>query len=233
MLPHITLHNGTEYHVQKCVQHVGKTSCDGYWLAGSTPPSSVAEKVYKAQLTDESHTTARTPQAHQGHQRILAGWHIRSLRPKKLPWPAPLTHQYRDAKPLPPFNRHRLMHAVDLVRQSCTTMGCGDRGAGRVRGGREQRQAEILPLAPTNTTRTHRLAMLRPVRGTHPAGRIFRVCQHLMRVTSCFLPGFFCGVSGDRDASPARDDEWAASGTYTPLPDGRSMACHRVRVPGH
>lgn len=67
------------------------------------------------------------------------------------------------------FNRHRLMHAVGPVRQSCTTMGCGDRGAGMAREGREQRQAEIYPLAPTNTTRTHRLAMLRSVRGTHLA----------------------------------------------------------------
>lgn len=55
------------------------------------------------------------------------------------------------------------------------------------REGREQRQAEILPLAPTNTTRTHGLAMLRSVRGTHLAERNFRVCQHLRRVTRCCL----------------------------------------------
>lgn len=165
---------------------MGKANCNGDWPAGSTPPSSVAESAtHHSSLTRA--TTRYNPPAHQNHQGSLSGSHIRSLRPKKLPWPAPLLIQYRDAKPLPPFNRHRLMHAVDLVRQSCTTMGCGDRGAGRGREEREQRQAEILPLAPKNTTRTHRLAMLRPVRGTHLAERIFRACQHLMRVTWCSL----------------------------------------------
>lgn len=46
---------------------------------------------------------------------------------------------------------------------------------------REQRQAEIFPLAPTNTTRT------RSVRGTHLAERNFRVCQHLLTRTKCCL----------------------------------------------
>lgn len=165
---------------------MGKGNCDGDWLAGSTPPSSLAEKFYTSQFTYRSHlsTTCYTPPAHQrGTGRIAHP--VASA--KEAPMARPLTHQYRDAKPLPPFNRHRLMHAVDLVRQSCTTMGCGDRGAGRGREGREQRQAEILPLAPKNTTRTLRLALLRPVRGTHLAERTFIVCQHLMRVTRCFF----------------------------------------------
>lgn len=171
---------------------MGKANCDGDWLAGSTPPSSLAEKFYTSQFTYRSHlsTTCYTPPAHQrGTGRIAHP--VASA--KEAPMARPLTHQYRDAKPLPPFNRHRLMHAVDLVRQSCTTMGCGDRGAGRAREGREQRQAEIFPLAPKNTTRTLRLAMLRPVRGTHLAERTFIVCQHLMRVTRSLFPGSFAG----------------------------------------
>jgi len=135
----------------------GEANCDGDWLAGSTPPSSVAEESATHQSSLTRTTTCYTPPAHQ------------SLRPEKLPWPTPLLIQYRDAKPLPPFNRHRLMHAVDLVRQSCTTMGCGDRGAGRGREGREQRQAEIRPWAPKNTTRTHRLAIASSSPGYTPS----------------------------------------------------------------
>lgn len=166
----------------ECVQHVGNASCNGDWPAGSTAPSSLAVSyTHHSSLTG----TCYTPPAHQSHQRGTGRIAHPVASAKEAPMARPLTHQYRDAKPLPPFNRHRLMHAVDLVRQSCTTMGCGDRGAGRGREGREQRQAEILPLAPRNTTRSLRLAMLRLVRGTHLAERMFRVFQPLMRVTRC------------------------------------------------
>lgn len=62
------------------------------------------------------------------------------------------------------------------------------------REGREQRQAEILPLAPTNTTRTHGLAMLRSVRGTHLAERNFKSLSAL-KARHQVLPflGYFAG----------------------------------------
>lgn len=120
------------------------------------------------------------------------------------------------------------MHAVDLVRQSCTTMGCGDRGAGRGREGREQRQAEILPLAPKNTTRTHGLALLRRVRGTYTPRRTGFSSLSALDARHQVFPflGYFAGWAVDRDAVPATTRE-----RHQDPAQCSAIADHHVRMP--